>query len=134
MVDHVSPEKRSQIMRAVHGKNTAPEMTVRKMVFAMGYRYRIHTKGLAGTPDLVFVSRRKVIFVHGCFWHGHECKKGKLPKSQPDYWKDKIGQNTMRDSRNISALRDLGWDVLVIWQCELKDAARLTMKISSFLG
>lgn len=121
MVDRVSNDKRSEIMRAIKSKNTKPEIIVRKLVFSMGYRYRLHRKELPGTPDLVFPRQKKVIFVHGCFWHGHNCTKGKLPKSNVDYWATKIHQNKLRDIDAAKRLTSSGWGVLVIWQCELKN-------------
>ncbi|MGX2028898.1 very short patch repair endonuclease [Methylocaldum gracile] len=133
MTDRVSPEKRSEIMSRVHAKNTAPEITVRKLVFALGYRYRLHSKTLPGHPDLVFPSRRKVIFVHGCFWHFHGCKKGQPPKSNLDYWLPKFEENRKRDSKALSDLTALGWSYLVIWQCQLKNTEFLKNEIRTFL-
>ena len=122
-------------MRAVKGQDTGPEMRVRRLVHRMGYRYRLHRKDLPGKPDLVFPGRRKVIFVHGCFWHGHDCKRGaRAPKTNAAYWKTKIGRNAQRDAEHRAALRALGWDALVIWECELKqDDDRLAARIKQFL-
>jgi DNA mismatch endonuclease (patch repair protein) len=121
-------------MSRIGGKNTAPELAVRSLVHSLGYRYRLHSKKLPGKPDLVFAGRRKVIFVHGCFWHGHEgCKKGQLPKSRLDYWKPKIEANKQRDYGNETRLKDSGWNVLVVWQCDLKDSASLEARIVEFL-
>lgn len=134
-MDNVSPEERSRRMRLVRGKDTKPELEVRKLVFGMGYRYRLHAKKLPGSPDLVFAGRRKVVFVHGCFWHGHEgCKGGRLPKSNLDFWGAKLERNKARDAENQQAIRELGWDSLVVWQCELKDAEALAAKLRGFLG
>ncbi|MEW6293773.1 MAG: very short patch repair endonuclease [Pseudomonadota bacterium] len=134
MVDRVSKEKRSEIMRAVGSKNTTPELIVRKMLFSMGYRFRLHRKDLPGTPDIVFPGRRAVIFVHGCFWHGHRCRKGKLPCSRIDFWAEKIRRNKERDAKVAAALRRIGWAVLRIWQCQLTDPTRVEAKIRNFLG
>ena len=133
MADHVSTEKRSEIMRAVKSKDTTPEMAVRKLIFSMGYRYRLHRKSLPGTPDLVFPARKKAIFVHGCFWHGHHCKKGKLPKSRQEYWAPKIRRNRERDAAVLVQLRRLGWSSFRVWQCQLKNTHSIATKIRNFL-
>ena len=126
---------RSDIMRAVKGRDTKPEMTVRRIVHSMGYRYRLHCKDLPGKPDLVFRSRRKVIFVHGCFWHGHDCKRGaRTPKTNRDYWQAKIQRNMIRDTKHRSELSQSGWTTLIIWECELKDKENLIERIRLFLG
>ena len=125
---------RSGIMRAVKGKNTGPEMFVRRLAHSMGYRFRVHRRDLPGQPDLVFPARRKIIFVHGCWWHGHNCKRGaRQPKSNSAYWIKKIARNVERDARNEDALQRAGWDVLVVWQCELKDAV-LSHRLEAFLN
>ena len=122
-------------MRAVKGRDTVPEMTVRRLTHGMGYRYRLHRKNLPGKPDLVFPTRRKVIFVHGCFWHQHHCPRGtRSPKSSRDYWIPKLKRNKQRDAENQSRLREMGWDVLVIWECEMKDRDTLKDRIAVFLG
>ncbi len=134
MTDTVSQERRSWIMSRVKGKDTAPELFVRSLVHRLGYRFRLHRRDLPGAPDLVFVSRRKVIFVHGCFWHGHHCARGdRQPKSNSDYWKRKIAKNRERDRTHRKQLCDLGWDVLVIWECEIKDKLKLEKRIVEFL-
>ena len=118
-------------MRAVKSKNTKPEMIVRKTLHALGYRYRLNVKTLPGSPDLVFPKYRAVIFVHGCFWHGHACKRGaRLPKTNQDYWRKKIARNVARDAKNSEALRALGWRVITLWECELNsfDPAAITIK------
>ena len=133
-MDTRNTAKRSEIMSAVRTKNTGPELLVRKLLFAQGYRYRLHRKGLPGRPDIVFPGRNKAVFVHGCFWHGHLCSKGKLPKSRLHYWRPKIAENKKRDSRNVIQLRRMGWRTLVVWQCELKNDKMLMRKLKSFLG
>lgn len=121
-------------MRRVRAKNTGPEMRVRKLVFSMGYRYRLHDRSLPGTPDLVFRRPRKVIFVHGCFWHRHaRCALARLPKSRTEFWVPKLEGNRRRDRRNMSRLRRAGWDVLVVWECEIADIPRLGKRIRGFL-
>lgn len=127
-------EDRSRIMRAVKGRDTKPEMTVRRMVHAMGYRYRLHRKDLPGKPDLVFSSRKKIIFVHGCFWHGHDCARGaRTPKSNRNYWEGKINGNRERDIQSQKVLAKERWDVLTIWECELKDQDILSERLRNFL-
>lgn len=132
-MDTRTPEQRSRIMRAVKTKDTGPEMIVRRLLHRLGYRYRLHVAKLAGKPDLVFASRRKVVFVHGCFWHGHDCSKGKLPKTRLDFWVPKIERNKARDTAVMRDLRKLGWKAKVIWQCEVKDTALLERKLAKFL-
>jgi DNA mismatch endonuclease (patch repair protein) len=120
--DSVSPEKRSEIMRAVKGKDTAPELKLRRALFARGLRYRLHRNDLPGKPDLVFPRYKSVIFVHGCFWHGHDCARGaRPPKSNTKYWRDKIARNKARDVEQTALLKQLGWRVHTIWECQLKE-------------
>ena len=127
-------EQRSRIMRAVKNRDTAPEMIVRRLVFSMGYRYRLHSAGLPGKPDLVFSPRRKVIFVHGCFWHGHDCARGnRVPKTNRDYWQSKIGRNKIRDAANVAQLEADGWSVLIIWECVTKHQDHLAHLLRVFL-
>lgn len=134
MVDSVSPERRSEIMRSVKATNTSTELFVRRLVFKMGYRYRLHGKKLPGKPDLVFPGRRKVIFVHGCFWHRHEhCALARLPKSRLDFWLPKLEGNRERDARKLAALAEAGWKALVVWECELRDEAALAERLRLFL-
>lgn len=126
---------RSRIMRSVKSKDTKPEMIVRRLVHGMSYRYRLHRKDLPGVPDLVFGPRRKVIFVHGCFWHGHSCKRGnRQPKTNEDYWKKKIARNVQRDSDCIEQLEKLGWECLVVWECHTNDAQILGERLRKFLS
>lgn len=121
-------------MRAVKGRDTAPELAVRRAVWAIGGRYRLHRKDLPGCPDLAFPGRRKAIFVHGCFWHGHDCARGaRTPKSNSEYWTAKIGRNRARDERNRQLYRDMGWDVLSVWECETRDPD-LPRRLAAFLG
>ena len=129
------PETRSRIMRAVKGEDTTPEMMVRRLVHSMGYRYRLHRQNLPGNPDLVLPRLRQVIFVHGCFWHGHNCERGaRMPKTHPTYWQNKISRNKLRDANSASALQSQGWGVAVVWECELKDMARVREKLAQFLS
>lgn len=124
---------RSQMMAAVRSKDTAPEMIVRRLVHSLGYRYRLHQRDLPGKPDLVFRAKRKVVFVHGCFWHQHGCKGSHLPKSNQTYWKPKLERNRERDAEHIEELRGSGWKCLVLWECELVDVVRLSRRICKFL-
>jgi DNA mismatch endonuclease (patch repair protein) len=122
-------------MRAVRSTNTKPELLVRRLAHRLGYRFRLHRKDLPGSPDLVFVSQRKVIFVHGCFWHGHDCARGaRQPKANADYWCAKIERNRARDSRALSALSDSGWQALVLWECELRQREALEERMTAFLS
>lgn len=125
---------RSANMRAIRSKDMRPEFKVRSAVHRLGYRFRLHRKGLPGTPDLVFTSRRKVIFVHGCFWHSHGCKVSHTPKSNAHYWIPKLERNIFRDRRNLEMLGAAGWRALVIWECETKDEDRMRKRIVKFLG
>lgn len=125
--------KRSQIMRAVKCKDTVPEMVVRRLVHSLGYRYRLHRNDLPGKPDLVFGPRRKLIFVHGCFWHGHTCKRGnRQPKTNANYWRKKIQVNKERDKSTLEELRARGWEILVLWECETRQET-LRQRIDTFL-
>lgn len=133
-MDSLSPDERSEIMARIRSKNSRPELTVRKLVFALGYRYRLHAKDLPGQPDLVFRPRSKVIFVHGCFWHSHaRCSIAHIPKSRRDFWVPKLEGNKVRDRRNMRALTRHGWKVLTIWECQLRDTGRLEVMIKRFL-
>lgn len=120
-MDPLTPEQRSELMGRVRAVDTRPEMIVRKTTFKLGYRFRLHSAKLPGKPDLVFPSLKKVIFVHGCFWHQHKCSNGqRRPKSKKSFWTRKLDDNIRRDRLQVSALRRLGWDVLVIWECETR--------------
>lgn len=121
-------------MSRVRSKDTSPERRVRQLLFAMGFRYRLHDKRLPGRPDIVFHGRAKVIFVNGCFWHGHEgCRYGRLPKTRVDFWAAKILRNRERDRQNTEKLRAAGWSILTVWQCELKNIEDLANKLYEFL-
>jgi DNA mismatch endonuclease (patch repair protein) len=124
---------RSENMRRIRSKGMLPELAVRSMVHRMGYRFRLHRKDLPGKPDLVFVSRRKVIFVHGCFWHSHGCRIAHTPKSNADYWGPKLKRNQARDKTNLAAIAAQGWKPLVIWECEVKFREKLAKKLAAFL-
>jgi len=133
-MDNVTPTRRSEIMGRVRARDTKPEMIVRRAVHAMGYRYRLHAKDLPGKPDLVFRSRKKVLFVHGCFWHRHPgCALARLPKSRQDFWTPKLNANRQRDVKSERSLKDAGWGVLTIWECELDGTDKLKNKIKEFL-
>ena len=120
-------------MQAVKSKDTKPEMVVRRHLHAMGYRYRLHRGDLPGRPDIAFPGRKKAIFVHGCFWHAHACRYGRPPKSRRDYWLPKLEKNKTRDTEKRIRLAALGWQVLTVWQCEIKDLDALTASLCSFL-
>lgn len=137
MVDNLSKSVRSKIMRSIKSSGTRPELLVRKLVFALGYRYRLQKPRLPGQPDLIFPGRKKVIFVHGCFWHAHfwlsyACPIAREPKGI--YWKNKLQANQKRDNKVIRLLRDAGWESLVIWECELSDLMSVHEKLAHFLG
>jgi len=122
-------------MARIRGKDTGPEMTVRRMLHALGYRYRLHAKELPGRPDVVFRPRRKAIFVHGCYWHGHGCSRGGTgAKSNTEYWRPKIAKNRARDALHLETLTSNGWNVLVIWECETTDHEATMSRLHAFLG
>jgi DNA mismatch endonuclease, patch repair protein len=133
-MDTVSPRRRSEIMALIRSKNTQPELVVRKLVSALGLHYRLHVANLPGRPDLVFRGRRKIVFVHGCFWHQHaRCKVAHMPKSQVAYWRRKLEGNRERDLRNVRRLRRAGWQVLTVRECQLRDPGRVKGRIDCFL-
>ena len=133
-MDRRSPERRSWLMSRIRGSNTKPEIEVRSMLHGMGYRFRLHRRDLPGTPDIVLPGRAAVVFVHGCFWHGHACKRNKMPKSNAVYWNEKIEANRRRDARKRRALGALGWKVVIVWECELKRPEKLADKLQRVLG
>lgn len=134
-MDKLSTERRSANMRNIRSADTAPERCLRTLVHRMGYRFRLHRRDLPGKPDLVFPSRRKIIFVHGCFWHQHPgCREGRIPSSRVDYWQPKFLRNKERDVRNEQELASLGWDVLVIWECEIDHTIAVSARLEEFLA
>jgi DNA mismatch endonuclease (patch repair protein) len=133
-VDKISAERRSGNMRQIRAENTAPEILLRRLLHGAGYRFRLHRKELPGKPDMTFPGRRAVIFVHGCFWHQHRaCQDGHIPGSRTDYWVPKLRRNVKRDMRVRRELRNLGWRVLVVWECELKSPEKVLRKAEKFL-
>lgn len=133
--DALSPAQRSALMARIGPKDSKPEMAVRRLLHRFGYRYRLHRRDLSGTPDIVFPSRRKVVFVHGCFWHRHPgCKAASTPKTRPEFWQRKFRDNIERDTRKIVQLSEQGWEALVVWSCEVGDTEMLMVKLQDFLG
>ena len=134
MADVFSKEKRSWVMSRVRSKDTKPELAVRRLVHSLGFRYRLHRRNLPGCPDMVFAGRNKVIFVHGCFWHGHECSAATLPASNREYWEAKQTRNMSRDKANLRELRKAGWRCMVIWECQIRNSKSLAGRITNFLN
>ncbi len=136
MVDTLSPEERSKRMRLIRAQDTRPELIVRKVLCELGFSgYRLHRKNLPGKPDIAYIGRRKAIFVHGCFWHGHSCKMGnRLPKSNQNYWSGKIKANVIRDALHYEQLTNKGWSVLIIWECDIKNRAKLAQMLANYLA
>jgi DNA mismatch endonuclease (patch repair protein) len=133
--DVFSPEKRSAVMARVRGKDTKPELALRRLLHAAGYRYRLHAPNLPGRPDLAFTRRRAAVFVHGCFWHGHDCPRGaRAPKQNADYWRAKMARNRVRDAAAEAALAARGWRVLTVWECELKDEPALLARLDQAIS
>src|ERR1700676_654316 len=136
MADNLRSEQRSRCMSKIRSKNTQPEWIVRRLLHRMGYRYRLHRRDLPGTPDIVLSGRRKIVEVRGCFWHRHPdpaCRNAVLPKVRAEWWAAKLARNVTRDEQNLIALRDAGWSVLVLWECEARDEATLAVRLRSFL-
>jgi DNA mismatch endonuclease (patch repair protein) len=132
--DVFTPAERSAVMRRVKGRDTAPELKLRKLLTRMGLRYRLHRKDLPGRPDVAMIGRRTAIFMHGCFWHGHDCRRGaRQPKANADYWIAKIARNRARDASSRAALEAMGWRVVTVWECELKDEAALKDRLRMLL-
>ncbi|MGX2042296.1 very short patch repair endonuclease (plasmid) [Methylocaldum sp. MU1018] len=136
MTDTLSPQERSERMRLIKSKDTRPELLVRKLCRELGHKgYRLHRKDLPGKPDIAFIGRKAALFVHGCFWHGHDCKSGnRPPKDNTDYWTTKINRNKERDAKAQETLQAMGWNVLVVWECQLKDRETLSDRLERFLG
>jgi DNA mismatch endonuclease (patch repair protein) len=133
--DVYPPAKRSAVMAKVKGRDTKPELMVRRLLWRLGARYRLHRTDLPGSPDIVLPGRRLIVFVHGCFWHGHDCARGaRVPKTNRDYWIDKVGRNRARDGATRANLEAAGWRVEVVWECELKDAAALDARMRGVLA
>jgi DNA mismatch endonuclease, patch repair protein len=133
MTDNRTPASRSALMARVRSRDTSPEMAVRRMLHSMGHRFRLHRKGLPGTPDVVLPKHRKIIFVNGCFWHGHGCKMGRPPRSRPEFWLPKIQRNRERDAEKTLALEHSGWRVLTVWQCQTRNAETLRSVLDGFM-
>ena len=134
-MDIHSKTQRRRNMAAIKQKDTKPELRVRRLIHRQGYRYRLHVKGLPGRPDLVFQRRQKVVFVHGCFWHMHDCRYGAVqPKTNAEFWRKKREANVVRDDRDVASLQAAGWHVLVVWECETKDVSQLESRLKTFLG
>lgn len=136
MKDSLSRAERSERMGRIRGTDTKPELTVRRLVHGLGFRYRLHDRKLPGKPDLVFAKSKKIIFVHGCFWHRHEdpgCKLARLPKSRLEFWLPKLEGNRIRDKKIMADLEKMGWNVMVVWECQIGKKARLTARIKRFL-
>ena len=135
MADHLTAERRSLNMAKIKGKDTRPELVVRRLLHRHGYRYQLHVKELPGTPDIVFAGRKIAVFVHGCFWHGHQCKRGgRIPKSNTPYWEQKLLRNIVRDKESQISLEVDGWRVIVVWECEVSDVDGLTSRLISLIG
>ena len=136
MIDTLTVAERSERMSRVRDRDTKPELIVRRLIHQMGHRYRLHRRDLPGVPDMVFPRRKKAIFIHGCFWHRHSdpgCRMARMPKSRQDYWEPKLAGNCYRDKINQARLRELGWDVLVIWECEARHIENIKNLIRNFL-
>ncbi|WP_082306082.1 very short patch repair endonuclease [Achromobacter piechaudii] len=136
MVDTLSPDQRSQRMARVKSRDTKPELAVRRALYARGFRYRLQDRRLPGKPDIVFHGRKKIIFVHGCFWHMHDvaCSLSRMPKSNLDFWRPKLEGNRNRDEMKLEELRALGWKVIVVWECELRDMGNTLRRLEAFLN
>lgn len=135
MTDSVPSSVRSQIMARVRSKGMKPEMKVRRVLHGLGYRYRLHRDDLPGKPDLAFLSRRMVVFVNGCFWHSHcGCSRVRIPATNRKYWTDKLNKNRNRDEHNVRLLKESGWRVVVVWECQLRDMRAVTNRLVAFLG
>jgi len=134
MTDVLTRAQRSRCMAAIRSTGTTPEMAVRRAAYSLGHRFRLHVEALPGKPDLVFARLRAIVFVHGCFWHQHDCSDGRMPVANRAYWRPKLDRNRLRDRASIRLLRREGWRVLVIWECQTKDTERLARRLQAFLG
>lgn len=135
MADLLDSRSRSENMRRIRSKDTLPEMLVRRCIYSMGYRYRLHVRDLPGKPDLVFRKAKKAILVHGCFWHQHtQCREGRIPGSKAEYWRPKLERNVKRDLMNLAELKQLGWKTLILWECELRNEKQLRLRLKKFLS
>lgn len=134
MVDLVTPEVRSRMMSGIRSKDTKPEWIVRRALHARGFRYRLHARDLPGHPDIVLPKHRAVIFVHGCFWHGHDCPLFRWPKTRPEFWLDKIGRNQANDKKHQAALQSLGWRVAIVWECALRSRLDVGAMLAEWIG
>ena len=135
MTDTVSASERSRVMSLVKSKGSRPEMTIRRLLHGLGYRYRLHRRDLPGNPDMAFVSRKKAVFVNGCFWHNHAgCPKVRIPATNRDYWLAKLARNGERDERNRLRLQRLGWEVATVWECQLREMRAVSERLVAFLG
>lgn len=132
--DIMSPEKRSALMGRIRGRDTGPEMIVRRLLHSMGYRFRLHGRDLPGRPDIVFRSRRAVIFVHGCFWHRHDCGLGYMPKTRQQFWQTKFDGNVRRDRKAMNELEAAGWRVIIVWECQIGKPSILAARLTNALG
>jgi DNA mismatch endonuclease (patch repair protein) len=131
----LSPEARLHVMRSIRKINTSPEIAVRRIIHGLGFRYRLHVRGLPGTPDIVLSRLRKIVLVHGCFWHQHAgCRLARLPRGRPEYWVPKLARNRQRDKASEKALRTLGWEVLIIWECQVRQDDKLRSELTSFFA
>jgi len=134
-MDIWTKQKRSEVMSRIRGKNTKPEMILRSELFKRGFRFRVHRKDLPGKPDIVLQKYKTIIFVHGCFWHGHTCSKGVCtPKKNKEYWTNKVKKTMERDYKNLADLNTFGWETLIVWECELKEQDLLVRKLKCFLS
>lgn len=138
MVDTLTPDQRSERMSRIRGRDTKPEILVRRYLHSSGLRFRLHKAGLPGRPDIVLAKYRSIVLVHGCFWHAHACQKGRIPATRAEFWRAKFEQNKRRDERNVRALRKAGWQVFTVWECELNNQVKrrtaleqLTRKITN---
>ena len=133
-MDVLTKKQRSFNMSQIRSKNTSPEITVRSLVHRMGYRYGLHRSDLPGHPDIVLVKYKKIVFVHGCFWHMHRCRFGRvIPATRTNFWQNKRRGNVSRDKRNSQKLKTMGWKILIVWECQMKDAEKLTRRLQAFL-